>query len=219
MVDYLPFVILLWGLYTTAGGILIKGNLPGTPLVNTLILLAGTIIASWIGTTGAAMLLIRPLLRLGSLAILSLAILLSFSRAAWGLAAFSGLGVYLLVFIGTRDAHARARLLGFALAAILTIIPFYLVMAEVDMARSTLVGIIMGLGAVQIVVHLVYFLHLKRSSEEGWNFFATIFAVIILVIVLAGSLWVMHNMNENMMPMHDMEQQLEQMRSLQSQQG
>ena len=110
-------------------------------------------------------------------------------------------------------------MLGFALAAILTIIPFYLVMAEVDMARSTLVGIIMGLGAVQIVVHLVYFLHLKRSSEEGWNFFATIFAVIILVIVLAGSLWVMHNMNENMMPMHEMDQHIEQMKSLQSQQG
>ena len=110
-------------------------------------------------------------------------------------------------------------MIGFALAAILTIIPFYLVMAEVDMARSTLVGIIMGLGAVQIVVHLVYFLHLKRSSEEGWNFFATIFAVIILVIVLAGSLWVMHNMNENMMPMHEMDQHIEQMKSLQSQQG
>ena len=88
----------------------------------------------------------------------------------------------------THHAHDHGTMgqlmIGFALAAILTIIPFYLVMAEVDMARSTLVGIIMGLGAVQIIVHLVYFLHLKRSSEEGWNFFATIFAVIILVIVL-----------------------------------
>ena len=123
----------------------------------------------------------------------------------------------------THHAHDHGTMgqlmIGFALAAILTIIPFYLVMAEVDMARSTLVGIIMGLGAVQIVVHLVYFLHLKRSSEEGWNFFATIFAVVILVIVLAGSLWVMHNMNENMMPMHEMDQQIEQMKSLQSQQG
>ena len=123
----------------------------------------------------------------------------------------------------THHAHDHGTMgqlmIGFALAAILTIIPFYLVMAEVDMARSTLVGIIMGLGAVQIVVHLVYFLHLKRSSEEGWNFFATIFAVIILVIVLAGSLWVMHNMNENMMPMHEMNQHIEQMKSLQSQQG
>ena len=123
----------------------------------------------------------------------------------------------------THHAHDHGTMgqlmIGFALAAILTIIPFYLVMAEVDMARSTLVGISMGLGAVQIVVHLVYFLHLKRSSEEGWNFFATIFAVVILVIVLAGSLWVMHNMNENMMPMHEMDQHIEQMKSLQSQQG
>ncbi|MCA0962406.1 cytochrome o ubiquinol oxidase subunit IV [Salipiger bermudensis] len=123
----------------------------------------------------------------------------------------------------THHAHDHGTMgqlmIGFALAAILTIIPFYLVMAEVEMARSTLVGIIMGLGAVQIIVHLVYFLHLKRSSEEGWNFFAAIFAVVILVIVLAGSLWVMHNMNENMMPMHEMEQHIEQMKSLQSQQG
>ena len=123
----------------------------------------------------------------------------------------------------THHAHDHGTMgqlmIGFALAAILTIIPFYLVMAEVEMARSTLVGIMMGLGAVQIIVHLVYFLHLKRSSEEGWNFFATIFAVVILVIVLAGSLWVMHNMNENMMPMHEMDQHIEQMKSLQSQQG
>lgn len=110
-------------------------------------------------------------------------------------------------------------MIGFALAAILTIIPFHLVMAEVEMSRTALVGIIMGLGAVQIIVHLVFFLHLNTTSEEGSTFMATMLAVIILVIVLAGSLWVMHNMNENMMPMHDMEQMLEEMQSLQSQQG
>jgi len=63
LLDYIPFIILLWGLYTVTSGILLRGNLRGTPLVNTLILLIGTIIASWVGTTGAAMLLIRPLLR------------------------------------------------------------------------------------------------------------------------------------------------------------
>ncbi|NVK46644.1 MAG: cytochrome o ubiquinol oxidase subunit IV [Rhodobacteraceae bacterium] len=110
-------------------------------------------------------------------------------------------------------------MIGFALAAILTIIPFYLVMAEVEMSRTALVGIIMGLGAVQIIVHLVFFLHLNTTSEEGSTFMATLLAVIILVIVLAGSLWVMHNMNENMMPMHEMDQMLEEMQSLQSQQG
>lgn len=125
----------------------------------------------------------------------------------------------------SHDSHSGGHgtmgqlMVGFALAALLTLIPFYLVMAEVEMGRQTLVAIIMGLGAVQIIVHLVFFLHLNTKSEGGSTFMAAILAVIILVIVLAGSLWVMHNMNENMMPMHDMEQQLEQMRSLQSQQG
>jgi Na+/H+ antiporter NhaD/arsenite permease-like protein len=61
--DYVPFIILLWALYTVAGGILITGSLSGSPLVNLMILLIGTVIASWVGTTGAAMLLIRPFLR------------------------------------------------------------------------------------------------------------------------------------------------------------
>ncbi|MFH1625971.1 MAG: sodium:proton antiporter [Pseudomonadota bacterium] len=62
-IDYIPFIILLWALFTISGGILVKGTLRGTPLVNTAILLIGTIIASWVGTTGASMLLIRPILR------------------------------------------------------------------------------------------------------------------------------------------------------------
>ncbi|MBU8847997.1 MAG: sodium:proton antiporter [Desulfobacterales bacterium] len=63
LADYIPFIILLWALFTISGGILLKGTLRGTPVVNTIIILIGTILASWMGTTGAAMLLIRPLLR------------------------------------------------------------------------------------------------------------------------------------------------------------
>jgi Na+/H+ antiporter NhaD/arsenite permease-like protein len=61
--DYIPFIILLWGLYTIAGGIYVKGSMQGSPVVNTIIILIGTILASWVGTTGAAMIMIRPLLR------------------------------------------------------------------------------------------------------------------------------------------------------------
>ena len=61
--DYIPFIILLWGLFTISGGILVKGTLKGTPVINVLLIFIGTIIASWIGTTGAAMVMIRPLLR------------------------------------------------------------------------------------------------------------------------------------------------------------
>ncbi len=61
--EYLSFIVLLFTLYVVAGGILVTGELRGTPLVNTAILAFGTLIASIVGTTGAAMILIRPLLR------------------------------------------------------------------------------------------------------------------------------------------------------------
>jgi Na+/H+ antiporter NhaD/arsenite permease-like protein len=63
LADYVPFIILLWSLYTVSGGILLRGTLRGTPVVNVAILIIGTLLASWMGTTGAAMLLIRPFLR------------------------------------------------------------------------------------------------------------------------------------------------------------
>jgi Na+/H+ antiporter NhaD/arsenite permease-like protein len=63
LADYLPFVVLLWGLFTVAGGIVLRGLLPSTPGANTLVLAAGTALASWMGTTGISMLLIRPFLR------------------------------------------------------------------------------------------------------------------------------------------------------------
>ncbi len=62
-VEYIPFIILLLALFTISGGIRLKGHLIGSPIVNVIILLIGTILASWMGTTGAAILLIRPLLR------------------------------------------------------------------------------------------------------------------------------------------------------------
>ena len=63
LADYVPFIILLWSLYTVSGGILLRGKLRGTPVVNMIMLIIGTALASWMGTTGAAMLLIRPFLR------------------------------------------------------------------------------------------------------------------------------------------------------------
>jgi Na+/H+ antiporter NhaD/arsenite permease-like protein len=64
--DYLSFVVVLFALYVVAGGILVIGNLRATPLLNTGMLAIGTVTASFVGTTGAAMILIRPLLRANS---------------------------------------------------------------------------------------------------------------------------------------------------------
>ena len=62
MLEYVPFIILLLALFTISGGVRLTGTLVGTPIVNLLIILIGTLLASWMGTTGAAMLLIRPLI-------------------------------------------------------------------------------------------------------------------------------------------------------------
>lgn len=61
--EYLPFILLLAALYTIAGGIVVAGNLRGSPAVNTALLAFGTLLASVVGTTGASMVLIRPLIR------------------------------------------------------------------------------------------------------------------------------------------------------------
>lgn len=61
--EYVPFIVLLLALYTTGGGVLLRGTLVGTPLTNTALLAVGTVLASFMGTTGASMLLIRPVLR------------------------------------------------------------------------------------------------------------------------------------------------------------
>ena len=63
LLEYVPFIILLLSLFTISGGVCLKGSLVGTPLLNTGIIFIGTVLASWMGTTGAAMLLIRPLIR------------------------------------------------------------------------------------------------------------------------------------------------------------
>jgi cytochrome o ubiquinol oxidase operon protein cyoD len=94
---------------------------------------------------------------------------------------------------------------GFILSVILTAIPFWLVMGKVFENSTTTALVILAFGAVQIVVHMIYFLHMNAKSEGGWNMLALIFTLVLVVITLAGSLWVMFHMNTNMMPtVHDM---------------
>lgn len=94
----------------------------------------------------------------------------------------------------------KSYVIGFVLSVILTAIPFWLVMGEVIESKSALVAAIMILGAIQIVVHMVYFLHMNTKSEGGWTMMALIFTIVIVAIALAGSLWVMYHLNTNMMP-------------------
>ena len=89
---------------------------------------------------------------------------------------------------------------GFILSVILTALPFWIVMGKVFESTSTIGFVILALGAVQIVVHMIYFLHMDTKSEGGWNMLALIFTLVLVVITLSGSLWVMFHLNANMMP-------------------
>ena len=91
---------------------------------------------------------------------------------------------------------------GFILAVVLTAIPFDLVMNNVIQDRSTAVLVLGGFAIVQIVVHMVYFLHMNGKIQGGWTMLSTIFTVVFVAIAIAGTLWVMFHMNTNMMPMH-----------------
>ena len=95
----------------------------------------------------------------------------------------------------------RSYVTGFVLSVILTAIPFWLVMANVldDTLLTSIV--IMAFAAVQIVVHMIYFLHMNTKSEGGWTFLALLFTLTLVVITLVGSIWVMYHMDQNMMPM------------------
>jgi cytochrome o ubiquinol oxidase operon protein cyoD len=99
-------------------------------------------------------------------------------------------------------ATAKGYLIGFVLSVALTAIPFWLVMGKV-LPPSATAGVILAFAAVQMVVHMVYFLHLNAKVEGGWTMLATVFTIGLVVILLAGSIWVMYNMNANMMPMPD----------------
>lgn len=95
----------------------------------------------------------------------------------------------------------KSYITGFVLSVILTAIPFWLVMNHVIVDSNTSTLVIMALGFVQIIVHMHYFLHMNTKSEGGWTFLALMFTVVVVVITLAGSIWVMYHMNGNMMPM------------------
>ncbi len=94
----------------------------------------------------------------------------------------------------------RGYATGFVLAVILTAIPFWLVMGKVFHNSATAGFVVLGIAAVQIVVHMVYFLHMNTKVEGGWSMLAMLFTVMVVVIMLSGSIWVMYHMNHNMMP-------------------
>lgn len=104
---------------------------------------------------------------------------------------------------GRRSGHHKRNdyVVGFLVAAALTAVPFWLVMSR-PLSNPALTGlIVMGIAAIQVVVHMVYFLHMNRRVEGGWSLVALLFTALFVAIVLSGSLWIMYHLDTNMMPM------------------
>lgn len=112
---------------------------------------------------------------------------------------------------GGGHGSLKTYIIGFVLSVVLTVIPFYIVMAEVDISANMATGLIFLLGGLQMIVHIHYFLHVTLKVEEGWQAMSAGLTVLLLVIVLSGSIWVMFNLEANMMPGYD---EIERLRQL-----
>jgi len=93
---------------------------------------------------------------------------------------------------GASHGHSSVKsyMIGFVLAVILTVIPFKIVM-DGTMDRGTMLWIVMGMAAVQIVVHLKYFLHRNFTTESGKvNTFSFAFTAMVIVLLVGLSIWI-----------------------------
>ncbi|HEY7887741.1 MAG TPA: cytochrome o ubiquinol oxidase subunit IV [Steroidobacteraceae bacterium] len=98
---------------------------------------------------------------------------------------------------GAAHGSRKSYIVGFLLAIALTLVPFGLVMTHAPVGTPLLIAVF---ALAQIMVHIVYFLHVDRSAEQRWNLTALLFTAIVVCIILGGSLWIMHNLYVNMMP-------------------
>lgn len=105
------------------------------------------------------------------------------------------------------DVHftRRSYLIGFALSVVLTAVPFWLVMTGALASAGWTAAAIIALAVIQILVHTVFFLHVNTRAEGGWTLMAYVFTAVMVIIVIAGSLWIMYHLNSNMMPMTGMD--------------
>ncbi|NOI57171.1 cytochrome o ubiquinol oxidase subunit IV [Vibrio coralliilyticus] len=87
---------------------------------------------------------------------------------------------------------------GFVASLILTVIPFYFVWTQ-SLPETTTYVLLFGCALVQIFVHFKYFLHMEVKTSDGrWNLVSLMFTAIVVLILIAGSVWIIYNMNVNM---------------------
>ena len=99
----------------------------------------------------------------------------------------------------TPHHSARSTLTGFVLALGLTLAAFYLVQYAPSMGHSLRQGLLVGLAVAQLIVQVHYFLHVDGSNAQRWNLGALVYTLFIAVLLIGGTLWIMHNTRVHMM--------------------
>ncbi|CAN7171694.1 cytochrome o ubiquinol oxidase subunit IV [Caballeronia sp. LjRoot31] len=99
---------------------------------------------------------------------------------------------------GAGHGSVRSYVIGFVLSVVLTAAAFGLVMQQALGPTESIIAIAV-LAFIQILVHLVFFLHMNTSSSQRWNLLSLGFAVLVAVILIGGTLWVLHNVGAHMM--------------------
>ena len=99
---------------------------------------------------------------------------------------------------GASRGSFKSYAAGFISSIVLTVVPFALVMSGAFSRSAVLFGIF-GAAIVQILVHLHYFLHLDTSSAMRWNLMALVFALLIIILFVGGTLWIMYHLHYRMM--------------------
>ena len=99
----------------------------------------------------------------------------------------------------TQKTTFRTYIIGFSLSVILTTLAYLLVTQHV-FTSTILISAIIVLALVQLVVQLIFFLHLGKGSNSRWNIVIFLSTIGIIFIVVTGSIWIMNHLNRNMTP-------------------
>ena len=95
--------------------------------------------------------------------------------------------------------NVKQYTIGFIVSILLTVVPFYMAMNSEDFSRGAIIAVIGITAVAQVLVQLVYFLHMNSSSEQRWNVIAFIYTILTIAVLLVGSVWIMNYLHSNMM--------------------
>lgn len=100
---------------------------------------------------------------------------------------------------GAAHGNVKQYTIGFVVSVVLTIVPFYMAMHPADFSRGAIIATIAIAAIAQVLVQLVFFLHMNSSSEQRWNVIAFIYTILTIAVLLVGSVWIMNYLHSNMM--------------------